>query len=492
MIEQLPILQVLLPLLAAPLCVMARRGRAAAVLATAVCWGAFGVSIALLGRVLEEGVIVYALGGWSAPWGIEYRIDVLAAFLALFVSGIGALVLTYAPRSLAAEVAESQRNLFYALYLLCLTGLLGITITGDLFNLFVFLEISSLSSYGLISLGRHRRSLTAAFRYLIMGTLGATFILIGIGLMYQMTGTLNMADMVERIVEGESLRTVLVAFAFLTVGIGLKMALFPLHQWLPEAYAFAPSTVSAFIAASSTKVSLYILLRFVYTIYGVEFVFDRLELHHILVPLSLAAMFLASGVAIYQTDLKRLLAFSSVAQVGYMTLGASLASVDGLTASIAHLFNHALTKGGMFLAVGCLVLRIGRVELRDLRGLGRRMPWTFFAFVIGGLGLIGIPGTAGFVSKWYLLRATLGGGDWPLAVAVLLSSLLAVIYIWRVIEVAYFQLPESRHSQIAEAPMSLLIPTWILIGASVYFGVRATYSVDLAQRAAQALIGGGP
>ncbi|MEM7050951.1 MAG: monovalent cation/H+ antiporter subunit D family protein [Acidobacteriota bacterium] len=492
MIDQLPVLQVLLPLLAAPLCVLLRRRVPVTALALAACWGSFAVAIGLLQRVLAEGVVVYEMGAWSAPWGIEYRVDLLSAFVLLFVSGIGALVLTYAPKSLTAEIPADRLHFFYTLYLLCLTGLLGITITGDLFNLFVFLEVSSLSSYGLISLGRNRQALTAAFRYLIMGTIGATFILIGVGLMYQMTGTLNMADMVQRIADREALRTVRVAFAFLTVGIGLKMALFPLHQWLPDAYAHAPSTVSAFIAATSTKVSVYILLRFVFTIYGVEFAFANLHIERFLIPLSLAAMFLASAAAIYQTDLKRLLAYSSVAQVGYMTLGASFASVEGLTASIAHLFNHALTKGGMFLAVGCLVYRIGRTSLANLEGIGRRMPWTTFAWVLGGLGLIGVPGTAGFVSKWYLLEAALGAGAWPLALAILLSSLLAVIYIWKVIEVAYFRLPQTRTSQAVEAPAVLLLPTWLLIGASLYFGFRATFSADLARQAAEALLQGMP
>ena len=366
---------------------------------------------------------------------------------------------------------------------------MGIAITGDLFNLFVFLEISALSSYALISQGGDRRSLTAAFRYLVMGTIGATFILIGIGLMYQMTGTLNMADMAERIKESEGLRTIMVASGFLTVGIMIKMALFPLHAWLPNAYTYAPSVVTSFIAATATKVSVYILLRFVFTIFGAQFAFHTLPLDAIMMPLALFAIFAMSLVAIFQTNLKRLLAYSSLAQIGYMVLGISFATVTGLTAAIAHLFNHALTKGGMFMAVGCIALRMNSLELKDLRGIGKRMPVTTFAWVIGGLGLIGVPGTAGFVSKWYLIKAALERGWWPVAVLTLLSSLLAVIYVWRFVEIAYFKAPPEDAPKIKEAPLSMLVPTCVMIGVTIYFGLQTSLSAGVAGDAARSLLG---
>jgi multicomponent Na+:H+ antiporter subunit D len=488
--QHLPILQIVVPLLAAPLCVLLRRPRLVYTLALGAGWATFGVSVALLVRVLEVGSLSYMLGGWAAPWGIEYRVDALNAFVLLFVSGIGALVLTYAPRSVEREIPLARHYLFYATYLLCVTGLLGIAVTGDLFNVFVFLEISALSSYVLISLGTNRQALTAAFRYLILGTIGATFILIGIGLMYQMTGTLNMADMAERLRDVQGIRTILVASAFLAVGIALKVALFPLHLWLPDAYTYAPSVVTAFLAATATKVSVYILLRFTFSVFGVPFAFDAQGLGLILLPLALMGAFVASTVAIFQTNVKRLLAYSSVAQIGYMVLGISLVSVSGLTGGIVHLFNHALMKGGLFLAMGCIALRLGSVDLDDLRGVGRRMPLTMFAWVLGGLGLIGIPATAGFVSKWYLVGAALEQGLWWVAAIVLLSSLLAVIYVWRVIEVAYFRSPPEDATPVREAPMSMLVPTWILIGASLFFGLNTSVSVGVAREAAETLLSG--
>ena len=489
--DQLPALQIVLPLVAAPLCVILRRRIPVLAVAISVAWCTFAIAVALLLQVLADGPIVYALGGWAPPWGIEYRIDPLAGFVLMFVSLIGAVTLSYAPRSLAREIPSDRLHLFIAAFLLCLTGLLGIVITGDLFNVFVFLEISALSSYVLIAMGRDRRALTAAFQYLVLGTIGATCILIGIGLLYMMTGTLNMADMAVRLPDVMTTRTVLAALGFLSIGLFIKMALFPLHVWLPNAYTFAPSTVTAFLAATATKVSVYLMLRFVFTVTNIKMDFGFSDLGAVMIALSLAGIFVASTVAIFQHDVKRLLAYSSVAQIGYMVLGISFASVTGATATIVHMFNHALTKGGLFLAMGCFALVAGGVRLKDLEGCGKTQPWTTFAWVLGGLSLIGIPGTAGFVSKLYLIRAALEAGVWPVAALILLSSLLALVYVWRVVEVAYFR-PAPKGVEKREAPLSMLIPTWVLIGASVVFGIWTSASAGVAARAAETLLGIAP
>jgi multicomponent Na+:H+ antiporter subunit D len=488
--QHLPILQVVIPLLSAPLSVLLHKRWLVWGLTVVASTCAFVISILLLQQVLASGVISYMLGDWAAPWGIEYRIDVVNAFVLLIISGIGAIVPLYAARSVEREITADRIPLFYTAYLLCLAGLLGIAATGDAFNVFVFLEISSLSSYILISLGNDRRALTASYQYLIMGTIGATFILIGIGLAYMMTGTLNMMDLARRIPHVADTRTIRAALAFLTVGISLKLALFPLHLWLPNAYAYAPSTVTAFLAATATKVAIYLLLRFLFTIFGEVLSFEEMILHFILLPLSLVAVFSASIVAIFQDNLKRMLAYSSVAQIGYIILGISFVSVTGLTAGILHLFNHALMKGALFLALGCVAYRLGSVQLRDIAGLGRRMPWTFAAIIIGGLSLIGVPLTVGFISKWYLVLAALEGQLWWVAVLVLAGSLLAVAYVWRVVEAAFFQPPPRRAAQYQEAPLSLLIPTWILIAANIYFGIDAERTAAIAQRAAEWLLRG--
>ncbi|MDX1655372.1 MAG: monovalent cation/H+ antiporter subunit D family protein, partial [Candidatus Competibacteraceae bacterium] len=480
-----------LPLTAAPLCFLMPRGRLAWLVALVVSWLAFAIALVLLAQTLEEGVVSYAMGGWQPPIGIEYRVDPVNAIMLLIVAGTGALMMPYARTSVEREIPARNQGLFYTAYLLCLTGLLGIAITGDAFNVFVFLEISSLSTYALISLGRDRRALTAAYQYLIMGTIGATFILIGIGMLYMMTGTLNMADLAMRVPQVADTRTVQAAFAFLTVGISLKLALFPLHLWLPNAYAFAPSVVTAFLAATATKVAVYLLLRFFFTVFG-AWSFETLRLDWILMPLALVGIVSASVVAIFESDVKRMLAYSSVAQIGYMILGIRFGSVLGVTAGILHLFNHALMKGALFLALGCVAYRLGSVELTRLAGLGRQMPWTMAAFVVAGLSLVGVPLTAGFVSKWYLVLGALEHGWWPVALLVLLTSLLALAYIWRVVEVAYFRaIPESS-TQIREAPLSLLIPTWVLAAANLLFGIDASLTTQIAGRAAGILLGAGP
>lgn len=491
MTEHLPVLLIVVPLILAPVAALTGRWKAAWVVAAAACWWSLYAAISLLRRVSAEGPISYAIGNWPAPIGIEYRIDLANAFVAVIVATIGAITIPYARTSIAQEVSEDRGPLFYAAFILCLTGLLGIAVTGDVFNVFVFLEISSLSAYSMIALGHDRRALTAAFQYLIMGSVGATFIVIGIGLMYVMTGTLNMADLAVRLPEVADNRTIPVAFTFLTVGITLKLALFPLHLWLPNAYTYAPSAVTAFIASTATKVAVYLLLRFFFTVFGETFSFEVMQLDRVLLPLAVVAILAMSLVAIYQTNVKRLLAFSSVAQIGYMVLGISFGSVLGLTAGIIHLFNHALMKGALFMAMGCVMYRVGSVRLEKMAGLGKAMPWTMAAFVGGGLSLIGVPATVGFISKWYLVQAALEQGMWPVAAVVLIGSLMALIYVWKVVEVAYFQSPDPA-VEIREAPLSMLIPTWILVAASFYFGIDASLTADVATRAAETLIGGLP
>ena len=489
--QHLPILQIILPLMAAPICMVIRHPHVVWIWATLIALLCLPMSIALLMQVMVEGVIIYELGGWAAPWGIEYRIDKLNAFVLVIVTAIGAVVMPYAKRTVDAEIPVSRVYLFYTMLLLCEAGLLGISVTGDAFNLFVFLEVSSLSSYVLISFGKDRRALTAAYRYLIMGTIGATFYIIGVGLMYNATGSLNIYDLSRLIPELAGSRTIQAAMAFLTVGLGLKLALFPMHMWLPNAYTYAPSAVTVFLAATATKVAVYALIRVTYTIFGTVDILEIVPIRDMFMVMAVIAMFVGSLVAIYQLNIKRMLAYSSVAQIGYIVLGLSFDTVTGMAAGIIHLFNHAVMKGGLFMALGAVAYRVGGVQLGQMTGLGRKMPWTMASFVAGGLSLIGVPLTVGFVSKWYLIQAALEKGWWMIAILIVISSLLAVIYVWRVVEVIYFRPTGAVAQDVNEAPLSMLIPMWVLIGASIYFGIDATTTLDVAIAAARALLGGG-
>ena len=441
--SHLPILQVALPMIGAPLCLLVRHPLLARLIAVAIAWASLAVAAGLLGQVMATGPISYELGGFAPPHGIELRIDTANAYVLVLVSAIASVVFAFGPGYQGTSIPHGRQALFYAMLLLCFSGLLGMTVTGDAFNIFVFLEISSLASYTLIALGTGRRAAMAAFSYLIMGTIGGTFYLLGVGLLYQMTGTLNIADMATRLVDVQGSRTVYLAFGLVMVGIGIKLAVFPLHQWLPNAYAHAPSLVSAFLAATATKVMYYVLVRLIFTLFGAAFVFDVAKAHYLLIPMSLAAMFIGALAAIFQTDLKRMLAYSSVAQLGYMTLGLSLNSLMGLTAGLVHLFNHALMKGGLFLVVGCIVYRTHSASISDMRGLGRSMPFTMAAFLIASLSIIGLPPFGGLWSKWYLALGTLDAGQYALLAVLLISALLNIAYLIPIPLRAFFYPPED-------------------------------------------------
>lgn len=490
--RHLPALQVVAPLLGAVVAALLRRGSSAYALALAVTWFMPVIALALLAQVLGSGTISYALGGWAPPIGIEYRVDMLNAFILLVVSLVSAVAMPYARRSVALEIEPERQPWYWCMYLLCLTGLLGIAITGDAFNAFVFLEISSLSSYVLIALGRDRRALVAAYQYLIMGTIGATLYVIGVGFLYLLTGSLNFHDISMRLAEigPDQFRAVIAALAFLTVGISLKLALFPLHVWLPNAYAYAPSFTTIFLSATATKVAIYLLIRIFYSVFGGAIDFDTLPIAEVLVPFSLAAMFVASLIAVFEKNLKRMLAYSSVAQIGYITLGIGIANEAALTGSLVHIVNHAIMKAALFMALGAVFCRIGTVRIGKLAGIGRKMPLTMGCFVVAGLGLVGTPGTAGFISKWYLAAGALEDGRWGLMALIVASSMIAVVYVGRVVEVVWFRDPTEAVAEAEDPPLSMLAPMLLLAAATIYFGFDTSLTAGLAQEAAAALVDG--
>ncbi|CAA6820382.1 MAG: Cation:proton antiporter [uncultured Sulfurovum sp.] len=484
----LPVLIVVVPLLAGALIVLINHRKGAWLITLLTSIFLLFASVQLIQMLETVNVISYTLGGWNAPLGIELRIDGLSALMVLILSGSAFLVSIYALKSVEKEIAERNHVPFYTALLLVIAGLIGISITADAFNIFVFLEISSLSTYALISMGRDRRALHASYHYLIMGTIGATFILIGIGFMYVMTGTLNIADLADRLPAVADTNAIRAAFAFITIGVGIKAAMLPLHQWLPNAYAYSPSVVSTFLAATATKVAIYVLIRFVLSLYGIEFSLVEMPFDNILMILGTIGVLAGSVYAIYQSNVKRMLAYSSVAQIGYILLAIGLASKPGFTAALLHMFNHALIKGTLFMALGIIFYRFASTELSGMSGMGKTMPLTMAAFTIGGLSLIGIPGTAGFVSKWYLVTALLDASLWPLALLILVASILTLVYVGRVIEVAYFKpVPEGRTRQ--KAPLTMIVALWIFALCNIYFGFETDISLGLSSLAVNQLIG---
>jgi len=492
LLAHLPALQVVVPMLSAPLIVLLQPRGLAWAGATAVAVLSFAIAVTLALAVLDGQTVEYAMGGWPAPYGIALSVDAFGSLVLLVITGAAAAALLAAKPSIDQQIEAERQPLFYSAWLLVLSGLVGIVVSADAFNIFVFMEISSLASYILIAGGPDRRALPAVFKYLMMGTIGATFYLIGVGLIYMMTGTLNLADMEARIGDVIDINPILVAAGFITIGLALKAAVFPLHVWVPNAYTHAPHMVTVFLAACATKVALYVLIRFDYMVFQTKLDDHEVQFAMFLMPLAILGILIASAVAMFEGHLKRLLASSSVAQIGYILLGASFLSLAGLTASAMHIFNHALAKGGLFLAVACLAYQYRDLRLNQLGGASARMPWTCAAFVVCGLSLIGVPGTAGFISKWVLINAALESGawGWALVAIILVSSLMAVVYIWRIVEALYFQEPVEGNDQISEAPIQILLVTGLVAVLNIYFGLFPQVPLELANSAAVLLLEG--
>ncbi len=489
-------LLVVLPLLTGAITAIIPREKLAWVVTLIVSLVLTVTSFGLVLTVFAGDTQVYEMGGWAPPHGISYVIDGLNAPILLLISAMALLCTLYALPSVIAEVEPKKRAPFYAAFLIGVAGLLGMVVTGDAFNVFVFLEVSSISTYVLVAMGasRDRRALTAAYNYLILGSIGATFFVIGLGFLYMETGTLNMADMARilRDLDGGS-RVAGVGFGFIVVGLGLKLAMFPLHVWLPGSYAHAPSAVTIFLASTATKAALYLMLRFTFTIFDISFDYVISIVTYAFAGLGVAAMLLSSLQAIFQTDARRVLAYSSIAQVGYILLGIGIGTAAGLTAGYLHILNHAIIKGALFIALGACWYRFGITRVADFRGLAKTMPWTMGAFTLGGLSLIGVPFTAGFVSKYALVVAAAENGWWWAVGVIVLSSILAIIYVGRFLLAAYFQSPPEIDGQVVaknEAPLMMLIPMWTLALASIYIGIKADYMVEAATGAAKVLMGG--
>ena len=500
MIDNFPILVVIIPIMASFLIILVgqTRYRWEWTISTTATFLSFLVSLSLVHSVSRSGPIRYWLGGWEPPWGIEYVVDDFSGFVLVVVSLVAFMTALYAGKSVKKEVGEGRTVTFFALYCLLVGGLLGIVITGDAFNLYVFLEISSLSAYALVGVGKKKRAIVAGYNYLILGTIGATFYLIGVGYLYAMTGTLNMADLSQRLAAIYDSPSLLVALSFFLVGLSIKMALFPLHAWLPDAHGLAPSVVSPILSACVIEVAAYAMIRVMFTIFTPKFVFEALPIQEILLFIACIAMLVGSYLALAQVDIKRMLAYSSVGQMGYILLGVAIANQTGLTGSMMHIFSHAVIKASLFLAAGSIIYQTDMTQISGLRGLGKKMPLTMATFTIGSLGMVGIPLTTGFISKWQLALGALEAGKWFVLPVILLSALLNAIYFGRVIEIAWFKGEEGddhkkregpEKKRIREAPLSLAIPSFILVSLSIIFGIAALIPVSLAEKAAGLLLG---
>ena len=487
--KNLPILVVLCPLITSLFVVLIPNIFFSWILTTLSTFLTFLFSILLYQEIQIHSHISYALGKWMPPIGIEYIIDKVSIIPIIIISGISFIATIFAYKIMPEEIENKSISKVYSLWLLAIAGLLGLVTTGDAFNLFVFLEISSLASVALVAMGaqKDKQALVAAYNYLIIGAVGATLYVIGVGLLYGITGTLNMEDLTNRISDLNNNKALIAGFGFMIIGIMVKAAVFPLHIWLPRAYAYAPSAVSVLLAATATKASLYILARILFSVFENSENLINNTLLYVILPLSIIAMFAGTIMAIYEKDIKRLLAHSSVAQIGYITLAFAIGTKASIAAGFIHMFNHAIIKGGLFIAITSLGFFIQkRVTINNLSGLGRAMPITFFCFVLCSLSLAGLPLTAGFISKLYLIKASISADGIWIAILILISSALSVVYLWKMIEIMWMR--EGRKIIINENPkiyLSLIIITFL----NIYFGLDATLVVNGSFEAAEKLIG---
>jgi multicomponent Na+:H+ antiporter subunit D len=437
--------------------------------------------------VLEHGAQRYRMAGWDPPLGIELALDPLSAFVTVTIAVVALLVTVYAGTAVRRENPEREVP-FFSLVVVMLLGLSGMVMTADLFNLYVFFEVSSLSGYALMAVG-HRKAVVSAYRYLLLGTIGASFYLLGVGFLYVLTGSLNMADVAARLGDLGGNPALTVSVVFMVVGLGLKMALFPLHIWLPDAYTYASSTSTAIIAPVMTKVSAYVLIRMLYFVYGADWSLAELGIGPVVSWLAMAGVVWGSVMALAQRDAKRMLAYSSVAQVGYIGLGLATGHPLAVTGAILHILNHAMMKSCLFLVTGSVELSGGSRELSHWQGLGRRMPLTFVGFTLAALAMVGIPPTSGFFSKWYLALGLADAGHWALLVLLILSGLLTAGYFFRVLERIYAREPHPDAVQPrGETPAVVNLPVMVLGAGTLLLGLFNAWFVG--QVIAQALPAG--
>ena len=441
---------------------------------------AFALSLGMTMRVLAQGTLSYPVGGWPAPYGIVVWVDVFAAYSSLVIAALS-LIISWFAVSGPREVRHNSA--YFTLILLLTAAMQGMVMAGDLFNLFVFIEISSLAAIAIIAIKGTRESVEASFRYLVLSALGSGGLLFSIALIFMITGHLNM-DYIRTTLAVTATQyplNLLTAIGLMVVGFGVKAALFPMHVWLPDAHSNAPTASSALLSGLVVKVYIIALMRIAYLALGLE-IYALLPVRHLFLALSTGALMVGSVFAMVQDNVKRLLAFSTVAQVGYIFLGFGLFSQRAIEGGVLHILNHAVMKSLLFLTAGVIIHQTGIKKLSQFNGLGRKMPLTFAAFAVGAMSMVGIPGTAGFISKLYLALGALDADMMIFAVFILISSLLNAAYYFPIIISAFFG--SENEVQATEPATSVLAPIAVLVCMVFFFGLFPSLMVPLVRQTA--------
>ena len=434
-----------------------------------------GLAISYVPRALEKPIVV-VIAGWKPPLGINLTIGPLGIFMAVLILFVAVLVAIYS----IWYIREEPKERYCMLCLMLVTGSLGMVLTGDLFNLFVFMEITSISAYALTAFIRDRDGSEAAFKYLIIGSLASNFFLLGVVLLYSATGTLNMADLASKLPNVDP-RITVPAVILMVVGLGVESEMFPLNGWAPDAYSMAPTPIGAVFGAIVVKGAVYALARVLYTIFNFQGII------HFLVIMGIITLLMGEMAALRQRQIKRMLAFSSIGQMGLILVALGLGTAGGLVAALFHMLNHALLKALLFLTAGYLVYHSGSKEIADMDGMGRRVPLTALAFSIGAFGVMGLPPLNGFWSKFLVISATVKAHYLAVAALALVGSVIEAVYYLRVVGRLFFR-PSDERIQPARLPVSGFISLGLLVLAVVVIGLYPGWVMHALQPAAQELL----
>ncbi len=436
------------------------------------------VSLSLIPKVLQNPIIV-SIGGWRPPFCINLVAGPVGILFSAIIALVGLLVSIYSLDYIRGGATEK----YHILYLLLLTGATGVVLTGDIFNLFVFFEILCISSYALVAYLGDKAGIESAVKYLIQGAVGSSFLLIGIGLLYGLFGTLNMADIAGNINSITPI-SLFVPLVFMITGLGVEAAIFPLNAWLPDAHSSAPSSISAILSGIAIEVGLYAVVRVIFTIFGASNIFM------FLVFLGILTLLIGEMCAFSQNNIKRMLAYSSIGQIGLILFALAIATSFGVTGGLFQLISHTLAKALLFLAAGYMIYRSGSMDISSFEGMGKRMPVTSLAFAIGAFSLVGLPPFVGFASKFLIVRAALAKEALLFTVLiglVLLGTVIEGAYFFRVVQTIYFRGGKGNPGR-NEAPVIALIPIFILVVLIIGIGIYPNFMTGILNSAASELL----
>jgi multicomponent Na+:H+ antiporter subunit D len=450
--------------------------------------GAISVMIVLavinLRVVLSEGAIEYPLGGWAAPLGIAWLNDALAAIIAVTMSSVALLSVVYGRVVVTPKLENSMP--FYTLVLLFVSSLIGIIFAADLFNIFVFLEVAALTGYALVA-ADGGKALVYAFRYLLLGSFGAILYLLGVSYLYGATGTLNMADLATRLPDLITSTAVVGGLIFVFLGLSIKMALVPLHGWLPGAYANAPSAVAPLLASTVTKVALVAWVRIEYALIAPELEVSHVPVLVLLEDIGVLAAIVGGALALVQTDVKRMFAYGGISHIGLMLVGVSLGNSTALAGGLFYLINDAVMQAALFMIAGAALHYHGAQSLDDLKNVSQRSAWLTGALVVVAISMVGLPPTGGFFGKWNIVLGALEAEHYLAVFAVLASTLLTLGYFLRLFS-CWFHQPVTMQSESLKVALSLRVSLGIASVAMIVLGLA---SDSIVQVFLESLSGGG-